>query len=202
MKVLVIGGTGTVGKAVVKSLKDNHEVVVAGFSGGDVQVDIADLKSVQQMYKKVSSLDAVVMTTGKVTFKALGKMTETDYQFGLNNKLMGQVNVVLEGLKHLNDGGSFTLTSGILNHDPIKLGSSAAMVNGGVDSFVKASSMEMPRGLRINVVSPTVLTEALEAYGPYFPGYESVSASKVALAYQKSVDGVQTGQVYRVGWNT
>lgn len=126
------------------------------------------------------------------------EFTEEQYHIGLNNKLMGQVNLVLVGLKHINEGGSFTLTSGILSHDPIKFGSSASMVNGAIDSFVKSAAIEMPKSIRINAVSPTVLTESLESYGPYFRGFESVSASRVALAYSKSVEGAQNGVIYQV----
>lgn len=198
MKILVIGGTGTIGSAIVKELASRHEVIIAGHSSGDVQVDITDIKSIQNMYAKVSNLDGVVIATGSVHFGKLVEMNDELYQKGLKSKLMGQVNVVLEGVKHLNDGGSFTLTSGILNREPIALGSSAAMVNGALDGFVKHAAIELPRGLRINIVSPTVITEAMEGYAPFFRGFKPVSAYEAALAYSKSVEGVNTGQVYIV----
>jgi hypothetical protein len=56
----------------------------------------------------------------------------------------------------------------------------------------------MPRGIRINSVSPTLLSESAEKLGEYFRGFETVPASRVVLAYSKSVEGAQTGQVYRV----
>jgi NAD(P)-dependent dehydrogenase (short-subunit alcohol dehydrogenase family) len=115
---------------------------------------------------------------------------------GLNSKLMGQVNCVLIGLDYMNDLGSFTLTSGILNHDPIAAGASAAMVNGAIDGFVTSAAIEMPRGIRINAVSPTVVTEALNQYGPYFRGFEPVPVQRVAHAFSKSVEGLQTGRIY------
>lgn len=80
----------------------------------------------------------------------------------------------------------------------IQFGSSASMVNGAIDSFVKGTAIEMPPSLRINAVSPTAVTESLDSYGPYFRGFESVSVSRVALAYSKSVEGAQTGVIYRV----
>ena len=198
MKILVIGGTGTIGSAIVKELANRHEVIIAGHSSGDVQVDITDIKSIQNMYAKVSNLDGVVIATGSVHFGKLVEMNDELYQKGLKSKLMGQVNVVLEGIKHLHDGGSFTLTSGILNREPIALGSSAAMVNGALDGFVKHAAIELPRGLRINIVSPTVITEAMEGYAPFFRGFKPVPAYEAALAYSKGVEGANTGQVYIV----
>ncbi len=198
MKVLVIGGNGTIGKSIVKELSSRHEVIIAGRSGGDVVVDIENIDSIRKMYEQVNDLDAVVIASGKVHFKPLAEMTPELYSFGLHNKLMGQVNVVQEGIKHLNDKGSFTLTSGILNREPIILGSSAAMVNGALDGFVKHAAIELPRGLRINIVSPTVISEAMESYAPFFRGFKPVSAYEAALAYSKSVEGAHTGQVYIV----
>lgn len=198
MKILIIGATGTIGKAIVNELKTRHEVVTAGSKSGDIQVDITNLESIKKMYQQVTNLDAVVIATGKVHFGKIDEMTPELYNIGLNNKLMGQVNLVLEGTKHLNNNGSFTLTSGILNRDPIVLGSSAAMVNGALDGFVKHAAIELPRGLRINIVSPTVINEAMDSYAPFFRGYKPVSAATAALAYSKSVEGAQTGQIYIV----
>jgi NAD(P)-dependent dehydrogenase (short-subunit alcohol dehydrogenase family) len=199
MKIIVVGGTGTIGQAVVKELSARHTVVIAGFSKGDIQVDVKDYSSIEKMYKKIGEFDAVISTIGKVTFANLIDMTPEKYAVGLQDKLMGQVNLVLAGLLHINDGGSFTLTSGVLSHDPIRLGSSASMVNGALDSFVKAAAIELPRGVRINSVSPTVITESMEKYADYFRGFEPAPAARVASAYSKSVEGAQSGQIYSVG---
>ncbi len=198
MKIIAVGGTGTLGKAVVKELSKRHSVVTAGRNSGDLRVDITDTKSIEKMYQEAGKFDAVVSTTGKVHFGEFTTMTSENYFVGLNNKLMGQVNLVLVGLRYINDNGSFTLTSGMLSDDPIRNGSSASMVNGAIDSFAIASAIEMPRGIRINAVSPTILTESVDAYGDYFIGFAPVDAARVAIAYSKSIDGAQTGQVYRV----
>lgn len=199
MRVIIVGGTGTIGQAVVKELAARHDVIVAGHQHGDVQVDITNIKSIEKMYQSLGKFDAVISTVGKVHFAALQEMTANEYSIGLNDKLMGQVNLMLIGLKYINDNGSFTLTSGILSDEPIRLGSSASMVNGAINSFVKAAAIELPRGIRINAVSPTIITESMPKYAAYFRGMEPVSASRAALAYSRSVEGAQTGQVYRVG---
>jgi len=198
MKIVIVGATGTVGKAVVGALQDRHELVKVGKRGGDLQVDIADTDSIRALFKKIGSFDALVSTAGKVHFGEFENMTENEFAIGLKNKLMGQVNLVLIGRDHINDGGSFTLTSGVLSHDPIRLGVSASLVNGGLEAFALAAAIELPRGLRINVVSPGVLVESLPVYGEYFRGHEAVPGSRVGNAYVKSVEGRLTGQVIRV----
>ena len=163
-----------------------------------LQCDLTEEDSIRNMFAKAGRFDAVVVTAGELHFEELEKMDSSKYRKGLDSKLMGQVNIVLIGLKSIQDKGSFTLTSGVLSHDPIKAGSSASMVNSAIDGFVKGASIEMPRGIRINAVSPTILSESMQKYGPFFRGFEPVPAARVALAYSKSVEGLQTGKVYDV----
>lgn len=198
MKVIVVGGTGTLGKAVVQELAPRHEVIAVGNKSGDAQVDITSIESIRQLFEQVGRFDALVSTTGKVHFGAFEEMDESHYEVGIRSKLMGQVNLVLIGRDYINDGGSFTLTSGILSHDPIRFGSSASLVNGAIDAFVIGSAIEMPRGIRINAVSPGIVEDSVEAIGQFFRGHEPVSMGRVALAYSKSVEGLRTGQIFRV----
>jgi len=201
MKIVLIGASGTIGRAVQAELSQRHEVVSANSTSGDFRVDIADPASIRQLYARVGEFDAVVSTAGKVHFGPLEQFTAEQFDVGLRNKLMGQVSLVTLGLAHIRDGGSFTLTSGLLNEEPIRQGASASMVNGGLEGFVRSAAIELPRGLRINLVSPTVIEEALPAYGPFFRGVKGVPAAEAALGYARSVEGAQTGRVYRIGWS-
>ncbi len=199
MKILLIGAGGTIGSAVKAELAQRHDVIAIGHNSGDFQVDISDSASIRKLFEQTGTFDALICAAGSVNFVALGEMSATDFELGLRDKLMGQVNLLLIGREFANDGASFTFTSGILNRDPIRTGASAALVNGALDAFVKAAAIELPRGLRINSVSPTVLVEAMGSYAPYFRGFKPVAGAEVALAYAKSVEGLQTGQTFIVG---
>ena len=198
MRVVLVGASGTIGRAVAAELGARHEIVAVGSKSGDVRMDITDAASIRAGFERISCCDAVVCASGKVKFAPLEQMDEAGYQVGLKDKLMGQVNLVLIGRDFVEDGGSFTLTSGVLTFDPIRAGSSASMVNGAIEAFVRAAAIELPRGLRINAVSPGVLLESMPSYGPFFRGHEPVPAARVALAYSKSVEGARTGQVFSV----
>ncbi len=198
MKVVVIGASGTIGRAVVAQLAQRHDIIEVGSKSGQFQADIRSLDSVHALFDRVGKVDAVVVTAGKPHLGPLSDMTPEQFGVGLHSKLMGQVHVALAAQHHLNDGGSITLTSGIDTDEPLRYLVNATVVNSAVDGFARAAAIELPRGLRINVVSPSVLQESMEAYGPYFVGFEPVPAARVALAYARSVDGLQTGQVYRV----
>jgi NAD(P)-dependent dehydrogenase (short-subunit alcohol dehydrogenase family) len=198
MKIIVIGATGTVGKAVVEQLGLRHEIVAVGSSSGQYQADIGDIAQVRAVFERIGKVDAVVVAAGQLAFAPLAEFTPEQFRVGLDSKLMGQVNVAQVAQDFLNDGGSITLTSGIVADQPIRNGASATMVNAAVEGYARAAAIELPRGLRINAVSPTLLTESLDSYGPFFRGFETAPASRVALAYSRSVEGAQTGQVYKV----
>lgn len=199
MKIIVIGAEGDIGRAVCAELSPRHEIIKVGRNSGDIHADISDRSSIDAMYEKTGKVDAVVTAVGSVHFGPLTDFTEEQFMLGLTNKVMGQINVVLAGLNHVNDGGSFTLTSGILDRDPIKLGVGAATANGALGGFVVGAAIEMPRGLRLNVVSPGLLEASAEKYGEFFPGHEQVSSERVGRAFAKSVDGGITGKVIIVG---
>ncbi|MHC2797721.1 NAD(P)-dependent dehydrogenase (short-subunit alcohol dehydrogenase family) [Mesorhizobium jarvisii] len=195
MKIIIVGAEGDIGKAVCDELGPRHDIIKVGRSRGDIRVDMADRVSVEAMYAKCGNVGAVVSTAGDVHFGPLGDYIEETFMLGLRHKVMGQVNLVLAGLGVLNDGGSVTLTSGVLDRDPIRMGTGAATANGALGGFVRSAAVEMPRGLRINVVSPGLLDVSVPRYGEWFPGHEPVSSKRVGLAYAKSVEGVITGQV-------
>lgn len=195
MKVIVVGATGDIGQAVCKELLQRHEVITVGRSGGDYQVDVGDIHAVKSLYEAVGDFDAVVSCAGDVTFAPLAELDQDTFMVGLRQKVMGQVNLVLAGLDAVADGGSFTLTSGVLDRDPIRMGTNAATANGALAGFVKSAAIEMPRGLRVNVVSPGMLDVSASRYGAWFHGHRPVQSHHVGLAYAKCVEGALTGQV-------
>ncbi len=195
MKIIVVGAEGDIGRAACAALSPHHDLIRVGRSSGDIHADLGDRASIEAMYKQTGTVDAVVCAAGAVHFGPLTEFTEEQFMLGLTNKVMGQVNLVLVGMNHVSDGGSFTLTSGVLDRDPIRLGTGAATANGALAGFVAGASIELPRGLRINVVSPGMLDVSEERYGAFFPGHEPVPSDRVGRAYRKSVDGAMTGKV-------
>jgi len=198
MKILIIGGKGTIGNKVTSHFSENNEVIIAGRTSGDVTVDIVDSKSIENMFKQTGKLDAIICIAGEAKWANFKDLTEEDYHIGLRSKLMGQVNLVRLGQDFLNPGGSITLSTGILADDPVVKTASAAMVNGGIHSFVQAAALEIENRTRLNVVSLGMVIDAYEKYKDYFPGHNPVSMEKAVNAYVRSVMGKGNGEVIRV----
>ncbi|MGI9039627.1 MAG: short chain dehydrogenase [Gemmatimonadales bacterium] len=192
MRIVVIGATGTIGSAVVATL-GSHVIIAAGRQRAQQRVDLSNPGSIREMYRAVGRVDAVVCTAGEAAFAPLSELTVDDFQLSLSSKLMGQVNLVRSGLDQLADGGSFTLTSGVLARLPSPGSAAVSLVNAGLEGFVRAAALEMPRRIRINIVSPGWVAETLKAMGR--DPAEGTPAAVVARAYRESVEGSGNGSV-------
>jgi NAD(P)-dependent dehydrogenase (short-subunit alcohol dehydrogenase family) len=198
VRILLVGAGGTLGSAVRKALTERgHEVIGVGRTGGDLVCDVTDPQAVARLYAEAGPLHAVAVAAGDAVFKPLAELAADDFVATLRGKALSQLELVRQGTRYVAATGSFTLVSGIVAEEPIVAGAAASAANGAVDAFVRAAAIELPPQ-RINAVSPTVAQESLPAYGPFFAGMEAVPAARVATAYVRSIEGAQTGQVYRV----
>ena len=199
MRVLLIGATGCFGTAVHEALRDRHEVVTASRSSGDVNVDLREPDSIAAMYEQVGRVDAVASAAGKAPYKPLGELTLPDFQKGIADKLLGQVELVRQGIRHVAENGSFTLITGVLARQPVLTSAVPSLVNGALEAFVRSAAIELPGRRRINAVSPTIAAEAPDAARALFPGFLPTSIRDVAATYVRSIEGPQTGQIYELG---
>jgi len=196
MKILVVGATGTIGAAVAQALEGTHEVVRASQSKSALRVDLADPESIRRLYAAVGPLDAVVSAAGRAAFRPLLALSDADYAMSLTNKLMGQINLVRFGVDLVTDGGSFTLTTGILSRQAMPGGAAISLVNAGLEGFVRGASVELPRGVRINGIAPGWVRETLVAMK--MDPRPGAPAARVAQAYVSAIEGRMTGQIIDV----
>ena len=197
MNILLIGGRGTIGKKIAAAL-GQHDLIIAGRSGGDATVDITSGASIQKLFQRLPELDAVVCTAGTGYYGDFQTMTEEHLLPGIKGKLLGQINLVLIGKDYLREGGSFTLTSGVASEMPARNGTTVAMINGAINSFVLGAAQELKQDKRINAVSPGLVEDSLERYGALFPGYDAVPMTRVVNAYLRSILGALNGEIIKV----
>jgi NAD(P)-dependent dehydrogenase (short-subunit alcohol dehydrogenase family) len=196
MNILLIGGTGTIGSKIAERLDADNELIIAGRSSGDVQVDITSPKSIQKLFDETGTVDAVIATAGSAPVKPLADSANEDFLEGVKSKMMGQINVALTALNYLNEGGSVTLTSGILSEDPIPGGTILSTINGAVNGFVTGAYGEfLQKGFRINAVSPALVEDSADALGDFFPGHTPAKMEHVVDGYVKSLNTLITGQI-------
>ncbi|MBB5411399.1 MULTISPECIES: short chain dehydrogenase [Paraburkholderia] len=193
MRILVVGATGLLGSHIVRLLATEHDVVGASRKGSELHVDLSDKRSIEAMYAQAGSFDAIICAAGSAKFAPLAALGDEDFSFSLANKLMGQVNLVRCGVDHVSQGGSFTLTSGVLAQQPMEGSAAVSIVNAGVEAFARSAALELRGKARVNVVSPGWVAETLESMGR--DPSQGVPAEIVAQAYKRTLGGSASGEV-------
>lgn len=196
MKILVIGGAGIVGSGIVNLLKQDHEVISLGRTSGDYQVDLEDRTSVKQMFNDIKHIDGIISTTGNGKMAPFTELVDEDIDLAINSKLKANINLLQEGIKHLNKDGFITVTSGIASEFPIAGGSSLSMVCAGIESLVKAISIEDTNGIRINAVSPSFVKETMELFG--MDSTHGISSADTAQVFKQVIESDIHGKVLKV----
>jgi len=197
MRIIVVG-RGAIGSAVQRVLQEHgHDVLGVARRSGELRADIESAESMKAVFARVGVFDAVACAAGDVFPGPLEQTTDDQWAKSLGSKGMGQINLVRAALPYIADGGSFTLVSGVLSDEFMHAGAIGTSINHLVEGFVKAAAVELPRGLRINCVSPTVLAEST-AYHAYFAGFTPVPAREVALAYLRAIATPITGRILKL----
>ena len=195
MRVVVIGGTGTIGRAVVEALRDRHEVIAASRSG-EPQVDLADRRTIDQLFERLNDIDAVVCCAANAPLGSMTESSQEAFVASITPKLLGQVGVAIRATAHLRDGGSITLTSGAIPEGTTGA-AGGALVNAGLEAFVRATARDLERGLRINAVSPGWVAETMAELG--MDPDQGTPAAEVARSYVAAVEGTMQGEILRPG---
>lgn len=191
MKILVIGGTGTLGSAVVSLLKKEHEVITVGLNNGDYQVNIEDKSSLEDLFKTVGEVDGIISTCGDGRMAPFQTQSDGDIDLAINSKLKGQIDIIRLGVHYVKEKGFIIITTGTASNNYMPGASSITMANNGLEGYVKALSVEPFNGIRINVVSPYFIKETCEMLNFDIPN--AVSAANTASVYKMVMDSNKSG---------
>ena len=191
MKIAIFGASGKIGKGVVDTLA-SHTLIKIGRTSGDLHLNYTDAGAVKNAFDQTDRLDAVIVCVGGDSqFKHVSELTDEDFRFGSERKLVAQFRIARLAAEVLNDNGSITLTSGFLTDYPNPYSLATGPFNSAINTFVIQYSTMLSRGLRINVVSPAPVVSADQVQKGV------ISPEQVATYYQRSVEGNETGIVYR-----
>jgi NAD(P)-dependent dehydrogenase (short-subunit alcohol dehydrogenase family) len=193
MKIVVVGATGMIGRAVATLLQDKGHEIIQASRHSQPGVDITDPASIASFYKTIGEVDAVICAAaGTVSFSPVSELSDENIDQDLKSKMLGQVNLVRHGLSNLRPGGVFILTGGIFFYDPWPKSSVIAMVNGALEGFVRGAALDLQDSRRIVVVHPPTVREWAVKFG--MDGSPWPAAAAVAQTYLKALEGKSTGQ--------
>lgn len=192
MKVVVIGATGILGKAIATVLSDEGHEVIRASRHTQPSLNLDDPASIDTFYKTLGEVDAVICAAGNASYGLVSELTDEQFQVGLTSKLLGQVNLVRKGLSKVRPGGVFILTGGYWAYNPWPKTSAIAMVNAGLEGFVRGAALDLQDSRRIIIVHPPVVRELAAQLG--MDGTSWPSAAAVAKIYKMALESKITGQ--------
>jgi len=200
MRIVVVGATGTIGKAVAQLLRDKGHEVIAASRSSRPSLDITNPSSMDAFYKQVGEVDAIVSVAGDAAVAPIDQLTDEQVQLSLNSKLQGQINVVRKGLSYLRPNGVFVITGGFLAYKPAPQTAMYAIANSGLEGFTKTVALELTEGRRIVIVHPPWVAETAAALG--MNPLPWPNAAKTAEAYLSAIESNVNGKpVFVEGYN-
>ena len=194
-RILVIGGTGTIGSAVVRELATDHQVESVGRST-DPPVDLSDLATIDRLADRLAGgppFEAVVVCAGG---GLPGRVEDLDLAGALEAfrpKLIGQMAVAQAAPRFVRPGGAVVLTSGILERRPMSGMSHLSMINAALRAFALSAATE-ERSVRTCVVSPGLVQESPQRVLDFFSGMATVASADLAKVYRRLVETGRDGE--------
>ena len=197
-KVIVIGGTGTIGSAVVKEIAPSYEALVITRST-EPRIDLANADSIKRtlaiLFEEYGHVDGIISCAGGGMVSPIADMDLEEFLPRLSAKLLGQVALVQYGAHCVRPGGAIVLTTGVLAERPMLSMGHLAVINAGVSAFARTAALEYPE-LRTCVVSPGLVEESPPNVLALFDGMSRVSASEIGKAYSHALEQGVSGETY------
>ncbi|EMN7213436.1 SDR family oxidoreductase [Vibrio vulnificus] len=181
---VVLGGTSGIGAELAKQLESDHTIVhVASRQTG---LDISDEKSVYHYFETIGAFDHLIVTAG--SYAPAGKVVDveiTQAKYAFDTKFWGAVLAAKHGARYLKQGGSITLTSGMLSRKVVANTYVKAAINAAIEATTKVLAKELAP-IRVNAVSPGLTkTEA----------YRGMSENDRNAMYQRTQNSLPVGKV-------
>ena len=148
------------------------------------------------MFEDIKNIDGIISTTGDGKIAPFTELSDLDIDLAINSKLKANINLLQEGVKHVNKNGFIIVTSGVASQNPIPGGSSLSMACAGLEGLVRATAVEDTNGIRINAVSPAFVKETMELFG--MDSTHGISSADTAKVFKQVMESTDKGIVARV----
>jgi NAD(P)-dependent dehydrogenase (short-subunit alcohol dehydrogenase family) len=225
-KVLIIGGTGGIGRAlaeryaslgcevILTSRSAERAAATASEIGGNVQgiaLDIAEPESIAGSLAEVGEIDRLLIVAVERDHNSVRDYDIAKARRGVTVKLVGYTEIVHTMLGRFSEDASVVIFGGLASERPYPGSTTITMVNGAVRSMIKTMAVELAP-IRFNAIHPGIIgdtpawadkEEALEVVRSRTPGGRLATTEDVVDAVKflfnnKGVNGVNL--VVDGGW--
>ena len=160
-KVIIVGGSKGIGKAIVKSLIDTHIIYNISRTSPDIShsnLTHYSCNVLENDLPEITEADALVYCPGSINLKPISRLSIEDFKADFEINVLGAVKSIKKYLPILKNGvnPSILLFSTVASKLGMPFHASIATAKSGIEGLVKSLGAELAPNIRINAIAPTV----------------------------------------------
>jgi NAD(P)-dependent dehydrogenase (short-subunit alcohol dehydrogenase family) len=160
-KIVVIGGSKGIGKAIVKALIDENKVI--NISRSDTlephqNLTHYSLDVLEDELPNIEEIDSLIYCPGSINLKPIARLKLEDFRNDFEINVIGAVKAIQHFLPSLKKGTkpSIVLFSTVAAKLGMPFHASVAAAKAGVEGLTKSLGAEFAPTIRVNAIAPTV----------------------------------------------
>ena len=160
-KILVIGGSKGIGKAIVASLIEKNNIINLSRTSPSLAHENLTHYNCDILTDELPQLDAVdalIYCPGSINLKPISRLKLEDFRADFEINVVGAVKAIQHYLPLLKRGTtpSILLFSTVASKLGMPFHASVAAAKSGVEGLVKSLGAELAPTIRVNAIAPTV----------------------------------------------
>lgn len=187
MKVLVTGGSGTLGKKIVELfLNEGYEVIYTYYKNNvsingakGIYCDVSNEEDVKKIFLEIDNLDVIVNNAGISIDNTLEDKSSDEFRKVLDTNLVGVFNVIKYGSKKMKKGSIINIasTNGIDTGYELSMDYDASKA--GVISLTHNMAKYLAPNIRVNCVAPGWINTNMNK--DMYPPFKKEEEGKILL---------------------
>jgi NAD(P)-dependent dehydrogenase (short-subunit alcohol dehydrogenase family) len=157
-KILVIGGSKGIGKAVMAKMKNTNEMINISRTNPENYTDHYSCDVLNDELPEFDRLDGLIYCPGSIKLKPFNRLSTTDFEDDFNINVLGAVKVIKHYLKALKSGNNPSVV--LFSTVAVKMGmpfhASISVSKAGVEALTRSLGAEFAAQIRFNAIAPTI----------------------------------------------
>ncbi|MDB4168101.1 SDR family oxidoreductase [Polaribacter sp.] len=160
-KILVIGGSKGIGKAIIASLIEKNNIINLSRTAPSLtheNLTHYNCDILSDELPQLEAVDTLIYCPGSINLKPISRLKLDDFRADFEINVVGAVKAIQQYLPLLKRGNtpSILLFSTVASKLGMPYHASVAAVKSGVEGLVKSLGAELAPTIRVNAIAPTV----------------------------------------------
>ena len=167
-KIIIIGGSKGIGKAITKSLLNEHQVINISRTSPEIQHQNLSHFSCDVLTDDLPEIDAadgLIYCPGSINLKPFNRLNVEDFKTDFEINVIGAVKCIQAYTKALatNESASIVLFSTVATKLGMPFHASIATAKSAIEGLTKSVAADLAPKIRVNAIAPTITDTELAA---------------------------------------